>query len=205
MTNTSICTKGLGNWLAAHRGEAAGGWRLESRTVNHQCAWRIVEAPFPQAPNLVDLLGYDQRRSGGGGQAITFDCRQAHEAGDGQRRTTAMTYALINLKDGKFRGYNQCIAFMRHNSKRPFGKTLLGGPFQFPSTADIDTLVRGNFVVYAAPDTTQLKNPKALHRSRHPAVVSPQVEIFLQQLAAEESPERSETRGRCGAAENRDA
>jgi hypothetical protein len=58
---TSICKKGLGNWLAAHRGEAAGGWRLESRTVNHQCAWRIVEAPFPQAPNLVDLLGYDQR------------------------------------------------------------------------------------------------------------------------------------------------
>jgi hypothetical protein len=51
---TSICKKGLGNWLAAHRGEAAGGWRLESRTVNHQCAWRIVEAPFPQAPNLVD-------------------------------------------------------------------------------------------------------------------------------------------------------
>jgi hypothetical protein len=64
---TSICKKGLGNWLAAHRGEAAGGWRLESRTVNHQCAWRIVEAPFPQAPNLVDLLGYDRhvaRQSG---------------------------------------------------------------------------------------------------------------------------------------------
>src|SRR4029450_1960228 len=57
---TSICKKGLGNWLAAHRGEAAGGGGLGSRTVNHQCAWRIVEAPFPQAPNLVDLLGYDR-------------------------------------------------------------------------------------------------------------------------------------------------
>jgi hypothetical protein len=35
--------------------------------VPSQCAWRIVEAPFPQAPNLVDLLGYDRhvaRQSG---------------------------------------------------------------------------------------------------------------------------------------------
>jgi hypothetical protein len=37
------------------------------------------------------------------------------------------------------------------------GKTLPGGPFSFPNTADTNTLVRGSFVVYAAPDTTQLK------------------------------------------------
>jgi hypothetical protein len=34
---------------------------------------------------------------------------------------------------------------------------FIGGPFAWPPTADISTLIRGSFVGYAAPDTPQLK------------------------------------------------
>lgn len=34
---------------------------------------------------------------------------------------------------------------------------VVGGPFTYPATADLTTLIRGSLIVYAAPDTAQLK------------------------------------------------